>query len=286
VYSIGLYAGDPRREVTPWESVCNPVLSREQVSDVSARFVADPFMVRVDDRWYMFFEVYNVQSKKGEIGLATSEDARQWRYERIVLREAFHLSYPYVFEWEGAYYMVPEASQTSSVRLYEAVHFPHQWVYRATLLEGRGYVDPCVFRLDRSWWLFACHGEPPFRADTLRLFQADTPLGPWREHPQSPVIPQDKRVARPAGRVIVTDGKAVRFGQDCHAEYGVQVYAFEVSELTSERYHERPVGAQPLLGASGSGWNAAGMHHIDPHLVRDDQWLACVDGWAWERLDG
>ena len=38
----------------------------------------------------------------------------------IVLAEPFHLSYPYVFEWQGSHYMIPESGAAKSVRLYRA----------------------------------------------------------------------------------------------------------------------------------------------------------------------
>jgi hypothetical protein len=59
------------------------------------------------------------------------------------------------------------------------------------------------------------------------------------------------------------------------------VRAFEISELTTENYHERQIGDLPLLTGSGAGWNKDGMHHIDPHKIDDNRWIACVDGWHW-----
>jgi hypothetical protein len=35
-----------------------------------------------------------------------------------------------------------------------------------------------------------------------------------------------------------------------------------------------------MLSASGRGWNAGGMHHVDVHRLEDGYWLACVDGWV------
>lgn len=54
-------------------------------------------MVCQDGRWYMFFEVMNQDSDRGEIGLALSDDGIHWEYSQIVLVEPFHLSYPHVF---------------------------------------------------------------------------------------------------------------------------------------------------------------------------------------------
>jgi hypothetical protein len=60
--------------------VNNPVLTRNDVSNINAAFVTDPFMLRVAHRWYMFFEVKNVLTGKGEIGLALSDDGLKWTY--------------------------------------------------------------------------------------------------------------------------------------------------------------------------------------------------------------
>src|SRR6267142_1181613 len=108
VWSIGIYTGESPVKLRPAPNLRNPVLAASDVSDVPAVFVADPFMIRANDSWHMFFEVFNRETLKGEIGLAISANGRSWTYQRIVLQEDFHLSYPYVFEWEGEHYMVPE----------------------------------------------------------------------------------------------------------------------------------------------------------------------------------
>ena len=80
-------------------------------------------MVKMHHTWHLFFEVMNQQTRKGEIGLASSDNTVQWTYQGIVLSEPFHLSYPYIFKWMGDYYMVPESFQAHSIRLYKAVGF-------------------------------------------------------------------------------------------------------------------------------------------------------------------
>src|SRR5262249_55013165 len=127
IWSIGIYQGKSPLTLAPALEINNPVLTHDSVSDAPAMFVADPFMLQAQGMWYMFFEVMNVQTGKGEIGLATSVNALRWRYQQIVLREPFHLSYPYVFQLENDYYMIPESYQANSIRLYKAVEFPTQW---------------------------------------------------------------------------------------------------------------------------------------------------------------
>jgi glycosyltransferase involved in cell wall biosynthesis len=276
-WSIGIYEGSCPFEFAPHPLARNPVLTRKDVTDCRALFVADPFMIRVSDKWFMFFEIWNDDRNRGDIGLATSSDGLTWKYEGIVLQETFHLSYPYVFEWQNEIYMVPETFEAHSVRLYRAARFPTQWQHVATLLEGPFFVDSSLFHFDKRWWLFT-EANPAARYDTLRLFLAENLLGPWREHPASPIIAGDPHVSRPAGRVVLWGDKIIRYAQDCYPVYGTRVRAFEVTELTPERYNERAIEHE-ILGCSNDGWNSSGMHQIDPHVIADGQWIACVDGW-------
>lgn len=279
-YSIGIYTGKGPFDLLPCPEVDNPVLTAMDVTDVEAEFVADPFMVRENSRWYMFFEVLNKQGAQGDIGLAVSEDGRKWEYEQIVLDESFHLSYPNVFKWKGQYYMVPESRLAYAVRLYKAVEFPYKWSYVKDMVAGN-YLDPTVFYDGQLWWMFVSE-----RCDVLHLFYAEDLDGAWVKHPQSPVVKLDGNVARPAGPILEHDGRVFRFTQDCVPTYGNQVRAFEITELTIQSYKEKPVENNPILKATGQGWNGEKMHHVDPHLIDGPSWIACVDGYGKSLLFG
>jgi len=273
MWSISIYRGDSPFTLAPVNG--GPVLTKHNVTDVHAAFVADPFMLHRGQTYYMFIEVMNAQTRRGEIGFATSDDALSWTYKQLVLREPYHLSYPYVFEWEGGFYMLPEAIDAGAITLYKADEFPIRWSRHASLIRGR-FADPSIVRHADRWWLFAC--PAPYQHDTLQLYSASQLLGPWFEHPRSPLIRSDKRRARPAGRILKFDNKLFRFAQDCVPRYGSCVRTFEIVELTASSYAEVEIGHGPVLKATCNGWNANGMHHIDAHQLPDGKWLACVDG--------
>jgi hypothetical protein len=277
VYSIGMYRGSSPCAFAPAQGLVNPVITREHVTDLRAWFVADPFMVQVGGVWHMFFEVLNLDSQKGEIALATSEDGLQWRYRQRVLNEPFHLSYPYVFESEGSLFMIPESNQAKEVRLYRAARFPTEWVLCEVLLREPWLNDASVFHHHDRWWMFVENSE--LKHDTLRLFSAERLTGPWTEHPASPIVRGDPHTARPGGRVVAHEGRVIRYAQDCHPAYGLRVRAFEVTKLTGTAYEEKPAVPHPILQPGGRGWNRCGMHHVDAHRLADGSWLACVDGW-------
>jgi len=273
MWSIAIYRGDSPFHLEPVPEA--PRLSACDITDVPAEFVADPFMIRSGGAWHLFFEVLNAQRGAGEIGLATSPDALRWTYRGIVLRESFHLSYPHVFAWRGTFFMVPETLDPGEIRLYRADHFPLRWRFVKPLLPMRG-ADPSLFRFGGLWWMFVC--PTPERHDALELFFADELAGPWRRHARSPIVSDDARTARPAGRVLVRGGAVTRFAQDCVPHYGTQVRAFAISRLTRTAYAEAEHAASPILRPTGSGAFASGMHHVDAHRLRDGSWIACVDG--------
>jgi hypothetical protein len=214
---------------------------------------------------------------RGVIGLATSTDGQRWHYERIVLDESFHLSYPNVFKWKDDYYMIPESVAVKSVRLYKARHFPYEWQFIKTLITDRHLVDSQVLHYQGILWLFSASPDN----QNLYLFSADHPEGPWSEHPQSPIVRGNGRDARPAGNVLDTGERLIRFSQDSQGygeKYGKAVRGFEIMTLTREEYRERPLEDNPLLKESGSGWNETGMHQVSAVQISHGHWIAAVDG--------
>ena len=275
-WSIGIYVGATPLQLAPHPAIgSEPVLTPQSLDGIKASGVADPFMMRHGQGWLMFFEVENLLSGRGEIGLATSPDALSWRFEGIVLKEPFHLSYPHVWECDGAFYMLPESSGAGSLRLYKSTSFPFDWKFHKELMQGR-IADATPFHHEGRWWMFALEG---FReSDLMNIYYAEHPEGPWRGHSANPVLRGNRRAARPAGRVIRHEGALIRFAQDYEGVYGRAVRAFGIDQLTPETFVEHAIGAPEILGPSGRGWNATGMHHIDAHQRGPGDWIACVDG--------
>jgi len=251
------------------------VLTARDITDIQAEFVADPFLILANGIWHMFFEALDLRSSSGAIALATSADAQTWTYRQIVLREPFHLSYPYVFEHGGEYYMVPESGRMGAVRLYHAKPFPCRWRLVDTLI-NLPLADSSVIRFQDRWWLL---GTQENRA--LHIFHADQLSGPWSEHPKSPLIHNKADRVRSAGRIIPWEGGLLRYTQDCETVYGARVWPNLVTVLSPTDYAERHL-EKVVAGPGTDPWNKGGMHHVDPHLTAEGDWLACVDGWFAE----
>lgn len=290
-WSIGIFEGADTLQMRPHAALDGrPVLTRHSLGSVRAHGVADPFMVRHGDGWLMFFEIENIDSGRGEIGLARSSDALAWTFDRIVLRESFHLSYPCVIETPEGHFMMPECEASGGLRLYRAIDFPLAWELHAEI-PGLALADATPFQHDGRWWLIALKGFR--RTDEFVIYHAPELAGPWTAHTMNPIARGERRRSRPAGSVVRVDGKLVRFAQDYAQHYGACVRASVIETLTPTAYAERPAtpGDVPILGANAAYWSTRGMHHIDAHQVDPARWLACVDGqrsqWTWpvaERL--
>jgi hypothetical protein len=270
-WSIGLYEGSSPFTLRP-AALINPVLKAHDVTDVRADFVADPFLIKKDGKYFLFFEVLNADNNRGEIGLALSDNGKRWRYNKIILRESFHLSYPYVFEWNNEWYMIPETNEAKAIRLYRAKQFPYEWTCVGELIKGV-FSDASILNYQGKWWLWAAEGK-----ETTRLFYADDLKGPWKEHPQSPVVTKSAVYSRPGGRVIEWNKEIIRFVQDGSAHYGHQLFAFRVLFLNKSDYREELISHKPFLAPGGQGWNARKMHHVSLIEKSPGQWLAAVDG--------
>lgn len=271
-WSIGIYEGDSLSNLKSNKDITNPVLTYKDVTDIDARFVADPFGISTNGQIDMFMEVLNEKTNLGEIGYAHSIDGEKWEYKKIIIKEPFHLSYPYVFESKNKYYLIPESSEDLSVRLYESVDYPKKWKYIGNLISGYPYLDPSIFRYEGHWWLFVSINN-----NSLNLYHSDNLHEGWKPHPSNPIVKMNGHKARSAGRVIVNGNKIIRLAQDCESYYGKQVFAYEIIKLNELEYEERKFSEKPLISESGKGWNAKGMHHIDI-VSMDKKWIALVDG--------
>ena len=219
----------------------SPVPSHEPFRAIFAprnRFYADPCAISVGGEDFVFFEDYSFQEAKGRIACACMDSSGNIKNIEVVLEEPFHLSYPFVFEMDGDYFMIPESSTADSIRLYRATAFPRRWRFETILVSSVTAVDPTLHRDSGILWLFANLAQPgASNQDELSLFYATALHGPWKPHPQNPIV-SDVRRARPAGRLFQHNGTLIRPAQNSSVRYGGSIVLNAVQELNPESYME------------------------------------------------
>ncbi|KAL6578170.1 Glucosamine inositolphosphorylceramide transferase 1 [Orobanche minor] len=295
-WAIGVFYGDspfslkPIEDMNVWKNesaawpIANPVITCSSLTDAGfpSNFVADPFLYVQGNVLYLFYETKNSMTMQGDIGVAQSIDkGATWQQLGIALDEVWHLSYPYVFEYNGNIYMMPEGSAKGDLRLYRATNFPLKWTFDKIIMK-KPLVDSFMIPHEGKFWLF---GSDHSRVGTnkngqLEIWHSNSPFGPWRSHKKNPVHNTDKNNgARNGGRPFVHNGNLYRVGQDCGDTYGRKIRIFKISTLTTDEFKEVEVSSgldESLKGRNA--WNGARNHHLDVQKLSSGEWVAVLDG--------
>ena len=205
----------------------------------AGRFAADPFVFVHSGAHYLLYEDYTFATERGHLAAIRLGEDGSGAACGPVLKAPTHLAYPFVFEWNGETYCVPESADGGEVALYRIERIPGTLQKTGTLLSGIAAIDPTVFRYGNRWWLAftdRAHGSN----EALFLYFAGSPLGPWTPHLMNPVK-RDIRSARPAGTPFLHEDTLYRPAQDCSATYGGRIALNRVTELTPERFSEETV---------------------------------------------
>src|SRR5690349_1782210 len=205
-------------------------------------FWADPFQIKVDARYYIFFEDYVNSVGRAHIAVVEVDRNGIVSGPTEVLKLDCHLSYPFVFEWQGNYYMIPEMGERNVVELYRAHSFPFEWKPEKVLLEARSPLDATLVEAEGMWWMFVNIQEEGVAVnwDELHLYYAESPLGPWQPHARNPVV-SNVRSARPAGRLFWSNDVLYRPSQDSSMRYGYATTVSKVDTLSTATYTETEV---------------------------------------------
>lgn len=237
----------------------------ELVAPPRGHFYADPFVLPTQAP-QLVFEDYVEEAGRAHIAslpLPPAGDA----VPSPLIEPDWHLSYPFVLEEGGEWFMVPEAAEHRRVQLHRLVG--DRWEPDSVLLDDVEAYDSTILHRDGTWWMWVCIGVPGGPVtDEVSLFFADELRGPWHEHPASPVV-SDVRRARPAGPLLEVEGRLLRPAQDSSGRYGRAIVIHEITTLDREEYAEREISrleaadAMPGSHATHTFVRAAGYEVID-----------------------
>lgn len=237
------------------------------VESPKGRFYADPFILEVDGRPWLFFEDCDYATQRGRISCTEIRDGAMVN-PVTALERPYHLSYPCVFRDGNELYMIPETSSIGTVELYRCVRFPDAWELERELFRGRA-VDTTIWIDGGLYWFFSTLQEPRGYATQLWIFYANSLTGKWMPHPASP-ISTDIRNSRGAGAIFRHNGKLFRPSQDCSKTYGYSFTLNEIVVLDPCRYQETPgvtVGPSWTRGLKGT------------HTYSRASQVEVIDGW-------
>jgi hypothetical protein len=224
------------------------------------KYYADPFGVQRGETLHVFVEAFDYRTKHAVIAHHELGADKKWRGGATVLAETVHLSYPFIVDHGDEVFMVPESHRAREIALYRARKFPDEWVKETVLLPDTPAAEPSLIRHHGSWWMFFTVVGPNARDQReLHVAFADRLTGPWRLHPQNPLL-DDRSSARPGGTPFVgSDGKIILPVQDCSHTYGGALRFLRFVELERDRINLQRLSTR-LEGEMISSSHRDGLH--------------------------
>lgn len=238
----------------------NAVLWRaKRLTAPEMHFLADPFVVCKEGERVCFVEEIDCRNGRGHIAAYKISEQGGVRVG-TALKETFHLSFPYIFEYQQELFMCPETSENKDIRIYKCMKFPLRWRLEKIIMKDVSAADTLLFEKDGRWWMLtntdsANSGD---YCSELSIFSSDSPFAEqWKPHPRNPVIVDSAR-ARNAG--LLRDGDSLfRVAQAQGFDlYGKSSAICKIVELNDSNYDEAIVSEiRPAFTK-----DAVGTHHM------------------------
>lgn len=236
-----------------------PLCLAHTVNAPRGHFWADPFLYQHQGKTYCFVEDFVYQTGRAHIAVLELTASGATALGPCV-EDASHLSFPFLFTYEGQLYMCPESSAARQVRIYQCIGFPLQWELCHVAMDDISAADTMFISHGGKWWLMTSidYSGAGDHCSELYLFSGDSPFARnWIAHPQNP-IRIDPEGGRNAG-LIIEDGKLFRGAQrQGFDQYGEGLLLYEITVLNELVYEER------LASEIKRGFRAGlrGTHHI------------------------
>lgn len=222
-------------------------------------YLADPFLFHEEGRDYCFVEDYHFKERKGCISVYEINENNSERLGEV-LREPFHLSFPFLFRYQSKIYMCPETRENKDIRLYECARFPLQWRLSRIVMKDVYASDTLIFEHDGIWWLITnidpMGGE--IGCSDLCIFFSDKPISDkWEPHPRNPICIDSSKGRN--GGILYHDKSIYRVSQKQGFDmYGKGFSINKILLLTKEHYLEAEVcSIEPNFYP-----NIKGTHHL------------------------
>lgn len=222
---------------------------------------ADPMVIDVDSKTFVFFEEMRMKTEHGHISVIEyCRKEKKFGEVKQVLKRPYHLSYPYVFMADGRFWMIPETSANRQIELYIAEEFPCRWKLYKVLMKGCDCVDATLHFHNDKWWMFvglaSIQGASSWE-ETFLFYSDHFSSDQWKSHPSNPIV-SDVRRSRPAGPILVQGSQLIRPSQDCSLRYGYGLRLNAIECWNETEYLEKE------LTHITPDWrpNIVGVHHI------------------------
>jgi hypothetical protein len=239
----------------------------ENTGEHDFHFLADPFIIQNDKGIYIFVE--RVEHGYGKIScfLINPVDFSKIEFLGDVLDLKRHISYPFVFNFNSEYYMIPESIRLGKVILFttEKTNFPYDWKEERILINEKVkdstllINEDCIFlfgQIENALYVWTAKDlKSEFKKDKLPLLVGSE--------------------SRPGGRILDINGEKYIPIQNNSLGYGTKLVLYQIiiknNKITLKRNVEILYPSEKIQKFSH------GMHHFD-QIQMSNQIFAVYDG--------
>lgn len=219
-------------------------------------WTADPMLAEESGKTYLFYEA--VHHGKGRIEVVQIRENGSVSTPQVALERDYHLSYPFVFRYEGSWYMIPESCAIDEVQLFRAERFPEKWVYVTTLLHSHA-ADTTVQSMDGKLLLLTFLPQSGSECVTPEAYWL-TIENEMAELQQIPWPKYDTLTVRGAGRFLNANGSMIRPVQVSRVNSYGDAVAFFSAQPQVDVYQEERISALLPEHVSGCKYRVDGLH--------------------------
>ncbi len=188
---------------------------------------ADPILKKWNGKKYLFMEAFDVLWSVGRIAVSEWNGSR-FSTPKVIMKKPYHLSYPFVFEYESNLYMIPETGQNKTLELYQAEnHTVLKWKKIKVLRDDIRYADATVILNQGAYYIIAYEeGKSEWKTHVFLLDMRKL------EAERLETIVHHENKYRPAGRVFEKEGELYRPVQIGTERYGEGIIIERIDSVT------------------------------------------------------
>ena len=229
----------------------------KKIKNLPGHFFADPFVVERNKKHYVFVEDYIKKDSKAVISVIEIDDKDNHKHFTNIIEEDFHLSFPFIFEYENDLFMVPESSENKDIRLYKCLKFPNKWIYCYNLISNIHAADTIIFKKSNLYWLLTTTSNNNDYSSQLNIFYSDNPLSQsWKAHKNNPVK-YDINNGRNGGLIIKNNGELIR-----------AVQTFDYNKYGQNQYG-RKINLNSIINISETDFIESFKYTINPYFKKN-----------------
>jgi len=236
IYLIRLFSffGTYKKKSKGYSVYYKPIKSTREIKLTPTKkknYFADPFIIEHENFSIIFHEEFDFILNRGVIS-ATSIEGDKNKYLGVILKEDFHLSFPYIFEDNGKLYMIPESNKSNSIRLYECVSFPMKWEFKKTLINNIDSADNILIKKNSTYYILANEKFGNYHGGLSVYFSKDLLSDNWTSHSKNPI--EVKYVSRNGGIIKFQDNYIIPKQVYNYLSYGDSLNFYDLQELSIE----------------------------------------------------